>query len=143
MAVYPGPVPAGGYGYCYPPMRVRLCEECHRPILPSGPHFHGSSSSSYNMPYFVPYIPDIITWFSYLDRHEVRNKDGIIFAPYGHILKAKRFDWLSQLTPEFVEVEDLQAWLDIEVGIAILIMEYAKEDLDAVRSGQAIPFRNI
>ena len=83
---------------------------------------------------------DIITWFSYLDRHEKRNKDGITFAPYGHILMAKSFVWLSQLT--FVELSDLQAWLDIEVGAAILILGYAEQDLYAVRSGWAIPPRD-
>ena len=36
-------------------------------------------------------IPDVIAWFSYLDQHEERNKDNIIFAPYGIALKSKGF----------------------------------------------------
>jgi hypothetical protein len=81
-------------------------------------------------------IPDIVSWFSYLDRHEQRNKDGIIFAPYGVTLKAKGFLRLSQLTLEFIQLKDLQEWLGIEVGTAILIMQYAKEDMDALKTSQ-------
>ncbi|KAI6127583.1 hypothetical protein EDD16DRAFT_1516577 [Pisolithus croceorrhizus] len=58
----------------------------------------------------------------------------VSFAPFGHILREKGFLCLSQLTPKFVQLQDLQAWLGSEVGTAILIMQYAKEDLNAVRS---------
>ena len=81
-------------------------------------------------------IPDVASWFSYLDRHEQRNKDEITFAPYGVMLKAKGFLRLSQLTLEYVQLRDLQEWLGIEVGTAILIMQYAKEDLEALKSGK-------
>jgi len=35
-----------------------------------------------------------------------------------------------------IKLEALESWLGIEVGAAILILEYAKEDLEAVRAGQ-------
>ena len=79
-------------------------------------------------------IPDILAWFSYLDWHEEHNKDGIIFMPYGVTLKAKGFLHISQLTLDFIQPKDLQEWLGIEVGIAILIMQYAKEDMDTLKS---------
>ncbi len=79
-------------------------------------------------------IPDIVAWFSYLDQHEERNKDGIIFAPYGVTLKSKGFLRISQLTSEYIQLKDLQEWLGIEIGTAILIMQYAKEDLEALKS---------
>jgi uncharacterized membrane protein YfcA len=53
-------------------------------------------------------IPDIIAWFAYLDQHEERNKDGIVFGPYGIILKAKGFLRISQLTLDFIQLKDLQ-----------------------------------
>ena len=53
-------------------------------------------------------IPDITTWFSFLDQHEQQNKDGITFALYGTKLKAKGFIRLSQLTSEFVQLKDLK-----------------------------------
>jgi hypothetical protein len=81
-------------------------------------------------------IPDIVQWFCYLDKDDRRNQDGIIFSPYGINLKAKGFIRLSQLTLEFFKLSDLQDWLGIEVGTAILIMQYAKEDLDAIKSGR-------
>ena len=83
-------------------------------------------------------IPDIVAWFAYLDKHEERNKDGIMFSPYGDILKEKGFLCISQLTLEFIHLKDLQDWLGIEVSTAILIMQYAKEDVEALKSGKWI-----
>jgi hypothetical protein len=81
-------------------------------------------------------IPDVqvVDWFAYLDQHEERNKDGIVFAPYGVRLRAKGFFRITQLTLEFIQLKDLQDWLGIEVGTAILIMQYAKEDTEALKS---------
>ena len=79
-------------------------------------------------------IPDVVAWFTYLDQHEERSKDGIAFAPYGIKLKAKGFLRISQLTLDFIQLKDLQDWLSIEVGTAILIMQYAKEDVEALKS---------
>lgn len=41
-------------------------------------------------------IPDVVAWFAYLDRHNERSKDGIVFTPYGVTLKAKGFLRISQ-----------------------------------------------
>jgi hypothetical protein len=79
-------------------------------------------------------IPDVVAWFAYLDQHEERNKDDIVFAPFGVRLKAKGFLRISQLTLDFIQLKDLQDWLGIEVGTAILIMQYAKEDVEALKS---------
>ena len=68
-------------------------------------------------------IPNIVQWFCYLNKDERRNKDGIIFSPYGINLRAKGFICLSQLTLDFFKLSDLQDWLGIEVGTAILIMQ--------------------
>ncbi|KAI6012011.1 hypothetical protein BKA83DRAFT_104934, partial [Pisolithus microcarpus] len=81
-------------------------------------------------------IPDIVSWFAFLDHHEQHNQDGLTFAPYGPILRAKGFLHLSQLTLDFFGLSDLQTWLGIEVRTAVLIMQYAKEDLAAIRSGK-------
>ena len=79
-------------------------------------------------------FPDVVAWFAYLDQHEERNKDDILFAPYGVRLKAKGFLRISQLTLDFIQLKDLQDWLGIEVGTAILIMQYAREDIEALKS---------
>ncbi|KIK26840.1 hypothetical protein PISMIDRAFT_94059 [Pisolithus microcarpus 441] len=50
----------------------------------------------------------------------------------------KGFIRISQLSPDFVKLSDLQEWLRIDVGTAILIMQYAKEDLEVVKSGRWI-----
>ena len=79
-------------------------------------------------------IPDVVALFAYLDQHEEHSKDGIVFALYGVRLKAKGFLCISQLTLDFIQLKYLQDWLEIEVGIAILIMQYAKEDIEALKS---------
>lgn len=80
--------------------------------------------------------PDIITWCQYLDSHKGRNKDGIVFKPFGALLKKKGFIRITQLTSGFVELKDLQEWLGIEVGTAIFIMQYAKADVQAIDNGK-------
>lgn len=80
--------------------------------------------------------PDIITWCQYLDSHKGRNQDGIIFTPFGAVLKNKGFVCITQLTSDFVTLRDLQEWLGIEVGTAILIMQYSKMDVRAIDEGR-------
>lgn len=80
--------------------------------------------------------PEITHWFRLLDEHKERNKDGIKFEPLGAVLKAKGFLRITQLTLDFVSLKDLQDWLRIEVGTAILIMQYAREDVDDIKSGK-------
>jgi hypothetical protein len=79
--------------------------------------------------------PDIVTWCQYLDSHKERNRDGIMFEPFGNLLKKRGFIRVTQLTSGFVDRKDLQEWLEIEVGTAILIMQYAKMDVQAIDTG--------
>ena len=113
---YPGIPPLGQYSGTQPPMMTQAT----------------SASSSTNITPVT--MPDVVAWFTYLDWHEECNKDGIVFAPYGVRLKAKGFLCISQLTLDFIQLRDLQDWLGIEVGMAILIMQYAKEDIEALKS---------
>ncbi|KAL4065079.1 hypothetical protein J3A83DRAFT_4375571 [Scleroderma citrinum] len=68
--------------------------------------------------------PDIVSWFLFLDQHEWQNKNGICFALYGPI--------------EWVNLTELQDLLSINFGTAILIMQYAAQDLEAAKLGQLI-----
>jgi hypothetical protein len=79
--------------------------------------------------------PEIECWFQYQDSNAPRNKDNIVFAPYGTALKSKGFRRINQLTPKFVSLADLQEWLGIDVGTAILIMQYVSDDVAALESG--------
>ena len=131
---YPGMPPPGqffGLG-TQPPMMMNSSHSTQTMSMStSGPS--GSTNTSRSNETQVV-IPDVVAWFAYLDRHEERNKDGIVFAPYGVKLKAKGFLRISQLTLEFIQLKDLQEWLGIEVGIAILVMQYAKEDIEVLKS---------
>lgn len=89
-----------------------------------------------NPTYATAEFPDVIAWFQFLDTHPSRNQDDIHFSPYGEILRNKGFRRITQLTSDFISLGDLQEWLEINVGTAILIMQYAKEDLDAIKSGK-------
>lgn len=80
--------------------------------------------------------PDLITWCEYLDSHADRNQDGITFEPLGVKLKQKGFVRITQLTSGYIDVSNLGNWLGIEVGTAILIMQYAKADVLAINAGR-------
>ena len=80
--------------------------------------------------------PDLTTWCEYLDLHADRNQDSIVFVPLGAMLKQKGFVRITQLTSVYVDVSSLQNWLGIEVGTAILIMQYAKADVMAINAGR-------
>ena len=82
--------------------------------------------------------PDVERWCHYLDGHPLRNKDNIKFTPYASILKEKGFLRIKQLTTNFFKPEDLGRWLDIGVGIAVLIMQYAQEDVEEIRAGRLV-----
>ncbi|KIK91028.1 hypothetical protein PAXRUDRAFT_150470, partial [Paxillus rubicundulus Ve08.2h10] len=58
---------------------------------------------------------------------------------FGPILKDQGFLCLLQLSLEYFGLADLQKWLGISAGTAVLIMQYAKEDLAAIRSGRSVP----
>ena len=79
--------------------------------------------------------PDVVQWFTSFDVNQECNNDNISFAQYGPILKDKGFLCLSQLTLEFFGLKDLQEWLEISVGMAVLIMQYAKKDMEDIQAG--------
>jgi hypothetical protein len=115
---YPGAAqPGPGGGYQFPPTQAAPAT-----IQAVAPHS----------------APDVTSWFCSLDKHSQRNGDGIYFSPYGEILKNKGFIRITQLTLDFVSLKDLQEWLGIEIGTAILIMQYAKEDAEAIKAGTYI-----
>ena len=84
--------------------------------------------------------PDIkvIPWFSFLDRDQRSKDDDTCYSLFGAVLRRRRFLRISQLTSEFIKLTELEDWLGVERGIAILIMQYARMDLAAVRSGHWI-----
>ena len=138
----------GGYGT---QIQVVIPPQWGAPGYQGGPgQIYPSNQPSENFPHNVlpstshPSIraaddPDIVKWCSFLDCHEERNKDGITYLTFGPILKQKGFFRLSQLMSSWVRPEALQSWLGIEIGVAILILEYARQDLEAVRAGRCLP----
>ena len=82
--------------------------------------------------------PLIASCLRYLDSHDGRNNDGVKFSDYGQILKAKGFVRLSQLNREYFSVQELASWLNLgdRVGTALLIMQHAKTNIDAIKIGQ-------
>ena len=82
-------------------------------------------------------IPEVIAWFEYLDKHEDRNGDDVRFAPFGPILHELGFRRISQLTDrDFLDRSDLEHFLNIKTGTAVSILQYAKQDLEGIRSGK-------
>ncbi|KAF8838295.1 hypothetical protein BDN67DRAFT_1013216 [Paxillus ammoniavirescens] len=159
------PTPAGPYGYpppsviVLPPWGMPLGYQGAGQMFPSSPYdpssthltrspspmpssLHTRSPSPFPGPSTstqAAEIPDIISWFAYLDSREERQPDDPTFTQFGPILKDQGFLRLSQLSLEYFGLADLQKWLGIGAGTAVLIMQYAKEDLAAIRSGRLVP----
>jgi hypothetical protein len=104
------------------------------PAQPAAPPISSQSIPSTSRPSQAD-IP-IVQWFTYLDQVEERNKDGITFAQYGPILRQNQFIRVSQLL-EFtgIPLTGLQELLEIPLGTATLIIQYAKRDLEDLRAG--------
>ena len=88
----------------------------------------------------VPFS-DVIRWFSYLDQRVQHNQHvnvSMNFTAFGPILQAKGFLDISQLSRDYVSVADLQAWLGVEVGTAIVIRLHVDTDIQAVNAGKHV-----
>ncbi|KAI9572026.1 hypothetical protein HD554DRAFT_2168276 [Boletus coccyginus] len=113
------------------------------PGQPSAPGQSGlSAPTPQNMhsvsPTLLKPVPGLIKWFSYLDTHGGRNKNGVIYSQFGPVLRAKGFSHLNHLSHKYIQLSDLEDWVGIEVGTAIDIFEYAEEDLEAARAGTLV-----
>ena len=158
----PAPVPAP-YAYPPPPVIVVLpaapwgghSYPGYLPslLLPGPPHTTARHASYPTTPSLltvelpnanptetVPF-PDVIHWFSYLDQHVQCNQRvdvSMNFTALGPILQAKGFLDISQLSRDYVSVADLQAWLGVEVGTAIVIRSHVDTDIQAVNAGKHV-----
>ena len=106
------------------------------PNQPSGACCH-HLTSSHRMPSPAPLpsiadTPDIIAWFAFLDHDEQCGINGVNFASYGPVLKENGYLHLYQLGLDSVRPSDLQE-LGIKAGLAVLILDYVKQDLKAMR----------
>jgi hypothetical protein len=66
-----------------------------------------------------------------------------VFSPFGAALKEKGFIQISQLSQEYLSLKDLQELLDIDMGTAILILQYAKADVEAIEGGKLLILSQI
>ncbi|KAI9464329.1 hypothetical protein HD554DRAFT_2330052 [Boletus coccyginus] len=124
-----------GYGYpgCPPPsLFYHNGEQVHRALDCQ------NVRSVSPAPGLLKPVPDLIEWFSYLDTHGGRNKDRVVYSRFGPVLRAKGFYRLNHLSRKYIQLSELQDWLDIEIGTAINIFEYAEDDLEAARAGTLV-----
>ncbi|KAG6380462.1 hypothetical protein JVT61DRAFT_8607 [Boletus reticuloceps] len=145
----PGYPPQGGNGYFHPPAAqpANTLQVAVRPLT-GGPNSSRSTSPTFSnatthtdatslcsiddIP--LARIPSISTWLKSLDDHEERGKDEIGFTQFAHIFKQEGFFRISQLSGEFMSRDELQGMLNVPRGIALLIMQYAKQDLRKLAS---------
>ena len=125
--MYPGGPSQGMQNMGFMPATASAAYGAAAPVLAAMP------TSAVQLP--IKY-PDLIYWFSSLNTNEEHNKDGIEFTPYGAVLKEKGFLHLSQLTLDVFTLKDLQEWLGISAGSAVLVMQYAKQDIDDIKAGR-------
>ncbi|KIK80350.1 hypothetical protein PAXRUDRAFT_158925 [Paxillus rubicundulus Ve08.2h10] len=74
-------------------------------------------------------IPSMSTWLNSHNDHKEWGKYGIRFIQFSSIFEWEGFLRLSQLSGEFISQNELQEMLRVPHGPALLIMQYAKQDL--------------
>ena len=79
-------------------------------------------------------VPKIDLWLEYCDRHPDRSGDNLVDIAWK--FEKESFRRIDQLVGTTVSVEKLSEWLGVGKGMAILLMKYAEEDLELVRSGK-------
>lgn len=85
-----------------------------------------------------PELLGITKWLQALDADDKRRLDGICFSDFGHLLDDKGFFKITQLSPKFIKLKHLAQWLGIKEGIAVLIFQYAEEDIEKFRASGVI-----
>ncbi|KIL57686.1 hypothetical protein M378DRAFT_16057 [Amanita muscaria Koide BX008] len=72
---------------------------------------------------------EIEKWFHSLEQDKERNDENILFSQYGAELKRMGFRNITQLSRDFITLQELQSWLEINAGTAVMILQYAQEDV--------------
>jgi hypothetical protein len=75
---------------------------------------------------------DVALWCHYLAKHPRQKGRGIDFGSIGDSLKTHGLICITHLTSGFFNWQDLMKCLGIEMGTTITILEYAKEDVQAI-----------
>ncbi|KIK93039.1 hypothetical protein PAXRUDRAFT_145963, partial [Paxillus rubicundulus Ve08.2h10] len=63
---------------------------------------------------------------------------GVKLGDFGPELNARGFVHISQLLCDYMSTQALQDMLRIEMGTAILILQYVDADLQAIHSGTSV-----
>lgn len=83
-------------------------------------------------------IPEIIPWFNSLEQRMKKPPCGVKLGDFGPELDARGFVHISQLSHNYISTQVLQDMLKIEMGIAILILQYVDADLRAICLGTSV-----
>jgi hypothetical protein len=78
--------------------------------------------------------PTIDTWLKYCDKHPDRRGEN--FSAHAKKFNQEGYRRLQQLTGNRVSVEKLSDWLGIGKGTADLLIGYAEEDVELLKSGE-------
>ncbi|KAI6027238.1 hypothetical protein EDC04DRAFT_2899248 [Pisolithus marmoratus] len=105
---------------------------CHRALSPFDLVVMSNSSES------TREIPKVVPWFNYLEQHEKGPPCGVKFGDFGPMLDAKGFVHILQLLHDYISVGVLQGLLGIEMGTAILILQYVEADLQVISTGRSV-----
>jgi hypothetical protein len=83
-------------------------------------------------------FPSIRAWLYYLENHPQRGTKP--WTIHSQTLGDNGFDCVTQLSLDFLTLSELQEMLNINKGTAVLLFQYAKEDMKAIKDGiLAIP----
>ncbi|KAH9955581.1 hypothetical protein BGW80DRAFT_1258085 [Lactifluus volemus] len=97
------------------------CKTSQPPIIhPSMPFSHSLTLRAEKNPSDYPDIP---TWFRYLDVYPGQNRGHIKFEPLAASLVKREFVCITQLATDLVTCKDLEKWLGVKIGMAVLIKQ--------------------
>lgn len=78
-------------------------------------------------------FPHISDWLGTLDSDPVRGADNRNFTQYAQRFTDHGFLRLNELLDELVSVDSLAQWLGVGRGVIVVILKYAKADVEKAR----------
>ncbi|KAI6123668.1 hypothetical protein EDD16DRAFT_1704282 [Pisolithus croceorrhizus] len=125
----------GGNGMLYPlfsQQTIHPPPAPHCALSPFDPVMSSNSSETTRQ------APKVVPWFNYLEQHKKDPPCGVKFGVFGPMLEVKGFVHILQLSHDYISVEVLQRLLGIEMGTAVLILQYVEADMRAISSGRSV-----
>jgi hypothetical protein len=131
--LYPGDYRVQGYtGFPQGQLFSGYPQAAPQPPAPAAQVTQAKDSGDLDLPTFYPAIYD---WLAHCMTVATRSNKGIDFLSLSNLFTKEGFYTLEQLDANFITAKQLQEWLGVSLGTGVLLLQYAKWDLDAIKNG--------